>query len=635
MAPEFVYGSGALALTGRYAKNFGAKKVLVVTDPGVVQAGWAEKAIGSLDAEHVPWAMFQDVTPNPKDHEVAAGVRFYQEHECDVIVAVGGGSPIDCAKGIAIASTNNRNVLEFEGVDQVPLPGSPLICIPTTSGTSADVSQFAIIRDTARKLKITIVSKTVVPDVSLIDPETATTMPAELTAATGLDALVHAIEAYVSTASSPITDLNALGAIPLLVQNLVPAIGSPKNIEYRNNMMLGSLLAGLAFSNAGLGLVHSMAHSMGGLLDSLHGLSDALLLQHVVDFNYSAAPERYGRIALAMGIKPSGQGPASTRDALLGGIAKLCEDVGIATAIGTLGVTAADIPQLSINAFNDPCSATNPRQASVEEIESIYERALMHSTADARPPTPGKPAPEKLRAYMEEGLQSEHVARSLREKITGLGERSIRKSYYPQLRQQLERLQVMAEELNHRVKNTLATVMALSTQTFRSAKSPEAFREAFEGRLLALSQTHNLLNRSSWTGVSLRDILRQELGPYDSTEGGRFLLDGNDLKLGPVMAVTLGMAFHELATNAAKYGALSAAGGKIRVVWRISSPGQLHLEWQEIDGPPVSPPRRRGFGSHLIEEMLAGDLDGEVRLHFLSEGVRCSMDLPLNRISMH
>ena len=216
---------------------------------------------------------------------------------------------------------------------------------------------------------------------------------------------------------------------------------------------------------------------------------------------------------------------------------------------------------------------------------------------------------------MEEGPQSEPAGPSLREKIAGLGERSIRKSYYPQLRQQLESLQVMAEELNHRVKNTLATVMALSTQTFHSAESPEAFREAFEGRLRALSQTHNLLNRSSWTGVSLRDILRQELGPYDSMEAARFLLDGNDLKLGPVMAVTLGMAFHELTTNAAKYGALSAAGGKIRVAWSVSSPGQLHLEWQETNGPPVSPPRRRGFGSRLIEQALAGDLDAEVRLH--------------------
>jgi two-component sensor histidine kinase len=378
-----------------------------------------------------------------------------------------------------------------------------------------------------------------------------------------------------------------------------------------------------------------MAHSLGGLLDSPHGASDALLLQHVVDFNYAAAPGRYDRIALAMGIKPSGQGPARAKEALLRGIAKLCEDAGLATTTGTSGVTAADIRQLSINAFNDPCLATNPRKASAEEIERIFERALRPSTAHARLPASGKPAPAKLREDMEGRSQSEPVGPSLREKIAGLGERSIRKSYYPQLRQQLESLQVMAEELNHRVKNTLATVMALSTQTFHSAESPEAFREAFEGRLLALSQTHNLLNRSSWTGVSLRDILRQELGPYDSMEGARFLLDGNDLKLGPVMAVTLGMAFHELTTNAAKYGALSAAEGKIRVAWSVSSPGQLHLEWQEINGPPVSPPRRQGFGSRLIEQALAGDLDAEVRLHFLSEGVRCSMDLPLNLISMH
>lgn len=376
VAPEFVYGSGALTLTGRYARNFGAQKALVVTDPGVVQAGWTENAISSLDAEHIPWALFQDVTPNPKDHEVAAGVRFYQEHECDVIVAVGGGSPMDCAKGIAIASANNKSVLEFEGVDEVPMPGPPLICIPTTSGSSADVSQFAIIADTLRKLKIAIVSKTVVPDVSLIDPATTTTMPAELTAATGLDALVHAMEAYVSNASSPVTDLNALGAIPLLAQNLVPAIRSPKNLEYRNNMMLGSLLAGLAFSNASLGLVHSMSHSMGGLLDSPHGICNALLLDHVVDFNYSATPGRYDRVAFAMGIEPSGQGPDSARRALLKGIAKLREDAGIASSIGSLGVTAADIRQLSINAFNDTCSATNPRNASIEEIEKIYARAF-------------------------------------------------------------------------------------------------------------------------------------------------------------------------------------------------------------------------------------------------------------------
>ncbi|WP_315706441.1 MULTISPECIES: alcohol dehydrogenase-like regulatory protein ErcA [unclassified Bradyrhizobium] len=374
VAPEFVYGVGALTLIGRYAKNFGAGKALVVTDPGVIRPGWVDKAFASLDAEHIPWATFQSITPNPKDHEVAAGVRFYREQGCDVIVAVGGGSPMDCAKGIGIASANNKDVLEFEGVDEVPTPGPPLICVPTTAGTSADISQFAIILDTLRKLKISIVSKTVVPDVSLIDPETTTTMPADLTAATGLDALVHAIEAYASNASSPVTDINALAAIPLLAQNLAPAIASPKNLEYRNNMMLGSLLAGLAFSNAGLGLVHSMAHSMGGLLDAPHGLCNALLLDHVIDFNYPAAPERYDRILSAIGGETAGA--PGRKAALLKCIAKLRENAGITTTIGALGVTAADIPQLSINAFNDPCSATNPRQASIQEIEKLYERAL-------------------------------------------------------------------------------------------------------------------------------------------------------------------------------------------------------------------------------------------------------------------
>jgi alcohol dehydrogenase len=375
VAPEFVYGTGALTLIGRYAKNFDAKKVLMVTDPGLVRAGWVEKATSSLEVENILSVVFQSITPNPKDHEVTAGVRFYQENGCNVIIAIGGGSPMDCAKGIGIAYANGKNILEFEGVDEVPMPGPPLICIPTTAGTSADVSQFSIITDTSRKVKIAIISKTVVPDVALIDPETTTTMPAELTAATGMDALVHAVEAYVSNASSPVTDLNALAAIPLLVRNLIPAIENPQNMEYRNNMMLGSLLAGLAFSNASLGLVHAMAHSLGGLLDSPHGMCNALLLDHVVDFNYQAAPERYNQIGLAMGLKLA-PGLTDCREMLLKGIARLREGAGIKTTIGALGVTPKDIPQLALNAFNDPCLATNPREASVQDIEKIYEKAL-------------------------------------------------------------------------------------------------------------------------------------------------------------------------------------------------------------------------------------------------------------------
>jgi alcohol dehydrogenase class IV len=319
--------------------------------------------------------VFQDVTPNPKDHEVAAGVRRYRENGCDIILAIGGGSPMDCAKGIGIAHANDMDVLDFEGVDEVPTPGPPLICIPTTAGTSADISQFAIVNDTARQVKIAIISKTVVPDVALIDPETTTTMPAELTAATGLDALVHAIEAYVSNASSPITDLNALAAIPLLAGNLVPVIENPRHMASRNNMMLGSLLAGLAFSNASLGLVHAMAHSLGGLLGLPHGMCNALLLDHVIDFNYLFAAERYDRVGLAMGVDMSGN-TEKRKDALLQAIVALRERAGIRTSIGALGVTRADIHQLAVNAFDDPCLATNPGKASVQDIEELYEKAL-------------------------------------------------------------------------------------------------------------------------------------------------------------------------------------------------------------------------------------------------------------------
>lgn len=374
--PEFVYGVGALNLIGRYARNFGSRKVMVVTDPGVTEAGWAEKALAALKAEGIAYEIFQDVTPNPKDYEVAAGVRFFRDTGCDVILAVGGGSPMDCAKGIGIAHSNDTDVLAFEGIDQVPLPGPPLLCVPTTAGSSADVSQFAIICDSIRKVKISIVTKTVVPDIALIDPETTTSMSAELTAATGLDALVHAIEAYVSNASSSFTDLNALAAIPLLSGNLRAVIDNPKDIQARSCMMQGSLLAGMAFSNASLGLVHAMAHSLGGLLNLPHGLCNAVLLEHVVAFNFPAAGERYRRIAKAMGLDVESMPLDECRDVLLKGIADLRKLAGITTTIGAMGIRREDIPRLATNAHNDPCIVTNPRHASIEAIEAILEQAF-------------------------------------------------------------------------------------------------------------------------------------------------------------------------------------------------------------------------------------------------------------------
>ena len=373
VVPEFVFGAGALRKVGRYARNLLAKQAMVVTDNGLVQAGWVERVVDALESEGIASAVFSDVTPNPKDYEVAAGVRFYREQDCDVIVAVGGGSPMDCAKAIGIAHANDRNILDFGGIDEVPEPGPPLICVPTTAGSSADVSQFAIITDTSRKVKVAIISKTVVPDVSLIDPETTVTMPAEITAGSGLDALVHAIEAYVSNASSPVTDLNAVAAIPLLVENLVPAIENPGDVALRGKMMMGSLLAGMAFSNAGLGLCHAMAHSLGGLRDLPHGLCNALLSEATVRFNYSSAPKRYDRIALAMGI---GRAEGNGCDALVEALIGLRERAGIRSDLSTLGVTADDACRCARYAWDDPCLATNPREVRREEIEKLYETAL-------------------------------------------------------------------------------------------------------------------------------------------------------------------------------------------------------------------------------------------------------------------
>jgi alcohol dehydrogenase class IV len=373
VAPEFVYGAGARLLAGRYAKNYGARKVLVVTDPGVIQEGWTGQVTSSLEALDIPYIVYSQVTSNPRSEEVMAGARICKNEGCNIIVAVGGGSPMDCAKGIGIVSSNDKDILEFAGVDQVSSPGLPLICVPTTAGSSADVSQFAIITDTARKIKLAIISKAMVPDAALIDPVTTITMDAGLTANTGMDAFAHAVEAFASNAHSPITDLHALEAIRLIAANLREVIKSQKDIGLRGQMMLASLHAGLAFSNASLGAVHAMAHSLGGLLDLPHGESNAILLEYVIDFNYEAAPERYNRIAQAMGLQLK---RGEEKEMLISAIRQLRLDAGINQTLGQLGMKHDDIPELAEEAMQDACMVTNPRRPTLLDVEVIYEKAL-------------------------------------------------------------------------------------------------------------------------------------------------------------------------------------------------------------------------------------------------------------------
>ena len=371
VAPELITGLGARSKVGQYAKNIGLTKVLVVTDHGVNAAGWAKEAINELNKSGVESSLFMELTPNPKDYEIHNGVKAYNSNLCDGLVAVGGGSVIDCAKGIGIIANNAGSIIDYEGVDTIVSPCPPIICIPTTSGTSADVSQFAIISDTNRLIKMAIVSKALVPDVSLIDPMTTITMDPVLTANTGLDALIHSCEAIVSNASSSITNVHALESIRLIKQNLYAAYIDGEDIETRSKMALGSLHAGLAFSNASLGAVHSISHALGGLYDFTHGELNTILLPHVIRYNYPYASDQYDIICqiLAPNTTP-------TCETLIAAIIDLANSIGAPQTLSQLNIDKADFETLAESSLLDACMATNPQNPTKNDIIEILSKAF-------------------------------------------------------------------------------------------------------------------------------------------------------------------------------------------------------------------------------------------------------------------
>ncbi|GGD01306.1 alcohol dehydrogenase-like regulatory protein ErcA [Halopseudomonas salina] len=376
VTPEIIFGAGARKTVANYASTFGAKKVLLVSDPGVQAAGWLADVEQSLQEQSIDYVLFTQVSANPRVEEIMLGAEVYRAAGCNVIVAVGGGSPMDCAKAIGIVVAHDRHILTFEGVDTIRAPIPPLIMVPTTAGTSADVSQFVIISNQQEKVKFSIISKAVVPDVSLIDPETTSTMDPFLSACTGVDALVHAIEAFVSTGSGPMTDAHALEAMRLINGNLVAMIQSPQDIALREKIMLGSLQAGLAFSNAILGAVHAMSHSLGGFLDLPHGLCNAILVEHVVAFNYASAPDRFKVVAQTLGIDTRGLTTPQIRQRLVQHLIDLKKAVGFEQSLAMHGVSMSDLPMLSMHAMHDPCILTNPRESSLKDVEVVYAEAL-------------------------------------------------------------------------------------------------------------------------------------------------------------------------------------------------------------------------------------------------------------------
>lgn len=356
--------------------GYGLRKALIVTDQGLARAGVAERIAGLLAMRDIDAVVFDGARPNPTIANVEAGLAVLQREHCDCIVSLGGGSPHDCAKGIALCATNGGRISDYEGVDRSTKPQLPLIAINTTAGTASEMTRFCIITDEARHVKMAIVDRNVTPILSVNDPALMVAMPKGLTAATGMDALTHAIEAYVSTAATPITDACALKAISLISDNLRQAVADGSDLQARENMAYAQFLAGMAFNNASLGFVHAMAHQLGGFYDLPHGVCNAVLLPHVQSFNASVSAKRLSDVGRALGADIKGITDEEGAQAAIAAIRSLAHDVEIPAGLRELGAKLQDIPLLATNALKDACGLTNPRRADQRQIEEIFRSAF-------------------------------------------------------------------------------------------------------------------------------------------------------------------------------------------------------------------------------------------------------------------
>lgn len=369
-------GAGCLAEAVSSMKDFGFHKALIVTDSVLNQLGVVDKVSKLLTESGIASVTYDGTAPNPTVENVEAGLALLKEHQCDCVISLGGGSPHDCAKGIALVASNGGKIADYEGVDRSAKPQLPLISINTTAGTASEMTRFCIITDTARHIKMAIVDKNVTPILSVNDSELMLGMPKGLTAATGMDALTHAVEAYVSIAANPITDACALKAVTMISESLRKVVDNGGDAQARENMAYAQFLAGMAFNNASLGYVHAMAHQLGGFYNLPHGVCNAVLLPYVQAYNIQAAAGRLKDIAQAMGVDVSAMSDEQGAKACIEEIRKMAKDVGIPAGLKELGVKEEDFKTLAENALKDACAITNPVQGSESDVIELFRQAM-------------------------------------------------------------------------------------------------------------------------------------------------------------------------------------------------------------------------------------------------------------------
>ncbi|QLB12250.1 lactaldehyde reductase [Bisgaardia hudsonensis] len=371
------HGKGAIQNIITEAQARGFKKALVVTDKDLVKFKVAEKVTALLDQAGLAYEIFDEVKANPSVDIIKRGVAKFKEVGADYLIAIGGGSPIDSSKAIGIIINNPEfsDVLSLEGVAPTKKKSVPVIAVSTTAGTAAEVTINYVITDEAKKRKFVCVDVNDIPTVAIVDPDMMASMPKGLTAATGMDALTHAIEGYITKAAWELTDALHLKAIELISRHLRSSVnGEP---EGREGMALGQYVAGMGFSNVGLGVVHSMAHPLSAYYDTPHGIANAVLLPYVMEFNKNYTGEKYREIARAMGVKGvDDMSQDAYRNAAVDAVKQLAKDVGIPEKLSMIGVKEEDLPALSIDAFNDVCTGGNPRDCNSDEILEVYKIAF-------------------------------------------------------------------------------------------------------------------------------------------------------------------------------------------------------------------------------------------------------------------
>ncbi len=371
------FGPGVIAKIGDRAKMLNMHKPLIVTTEGLskIDNGPVKQTVASLEKAGVDYAVFTGAEPNPKIRNVQAGKKMYQDENCDSIITVGGGSAHDCGKGIGIVLTNGDDISKLAGIETLKNPLPPLMAVNTTAGTGSELTRHAVITNEKTHLKFVVVSWRNIPLVSFNDPMLMLDIPKDITAATGCDAFVQAIEPYVSVDHNPITDSQCKEAIQLIQTALPEVVANGHNIEARTKMVEAEMLAGMAFNNANLGYVHAMAHQLGGQYDAPHGVCCALLLTTVEEYNLIACPERFAELAKVMGFDTTGLTLYEAAQKSIDGMREMCRLVGIPSSIKEIGAKPEDFEMMAKNALKDGNAFSNPRKGTVEDIVKLYQKA--------------------------------------------------------------------------------------------------------------------------------------------------------------------------------------------------------------------------------------------------------------------